>query len=102
MKQFKINHAIVDAEVTHTVKELGKDRQVFCKVAVGNSFECFTPDDENVLWYSSNFVVSLNDSEDIVFFNDKVWGGAWLRMQFRDSKHISARIAFEGGSCLSF
>ena len=102
MKQFNADYEIVDREVTHTVKELGKDTQVFCRVAVGSTVQCFFADDDNVLVNSPNFVVNLNDSDDIVFFNHNVWITAWLRMQFSDGKGSRADIAFEGGSCLSF
>lgn len=102
MKQLKYHSPNVDVEVTHVVKELGKDWPRFCTVAVGKTVECFIQNEGKVLLNSSNFVISLNDNDDIVFSNDNVWVQAWLKMQFHEGKSSSEAIAFEGGSCLSF
>ena len=98
MEQYQLKGPIKDVEVTHTVKELGKDSAFYCTTESEDLALCFFGKD--VLFNRPSFVLKYNDNANLNFYYENVSSEA-LRTMFVTPSFFES-IAFEGGSCLSF
>lgn len=98
MEQYQLKGPTKDVEVTHTVKELGKDSAFYCTTVSEDLALCFPGKD--VLFNEPSFVLKYNDNANLNFYYESVTSEAIKAMFVSPSSFES--IAFEAGSCTSF
>ncbi|MBO6777246.1 MAG: hypothetical protein JJ897_17440 [Marinibacterium sp.] len=97
-EQYQLNGPIKDVEVTHTVKELGKDRTLFCTTPAEDVAFCYFGKD--VLFYRHSFALRYNDNANLNFYFDDVPWRAFRTM--KRARVPYEQIVFQSGICLSF
>ena len=98
-KQDRINEAISETKITHTIKGLGKESLYYCVASEGIGTSCFKEGEDEVLGALETFNIVKGNDNEIRFAYHALYGYSLIRMTVDFGFEM---IAFEGGKCLPF